>query len=436
MNKPGLAPAALVVLLATGCGAPEPPDTRPDIVIVSIDALRADHLGCYGCERNTSPVIDSLAAAGSRFTACQSQAPWTLPSHASLFTGLDAVSHGAGYSYGSLRGLDRDLLTIAEILSESGYHTGAIVNISLLGPDLGFDQGFDTFQSVPEDGALNARKTVTWANGFIDLAVQEPEPFFLFVHLWDAHSPYEPLAPYDTLFTSEPAPEGGYWRLKPDGSVVERDCETLLALYDSEIVYTDEHLGRLFGHLRELGIAESTLVVVLSDHGEEFLDHGGTGHGSTLFQEVLHVPLVVSGPGVPVGVVDAPVGLYDLYPTLLACVGIPAPAGLPGIDVLGATDPRGRAIPSSGSEGMSDRSRTQMIAVRRGDDKVIVDIVTGLALMFDLASDPVEQSPRGSADEGLVAEALDVWAAPPAGPPDVVADQHRLEQIRSLGYLN
>jgi hypothetical protein len=163
----------LAVILGTGCGEPSASamtfTSRPNVILISIDALRADHLGCYGYERATSPVLDRLAATGTRFANCQSQAPWTLPSHASIFTGMSVVSHGAGFSYGRLTGIDESLPTLPEVLSESGFNTSGIVNISFLSPSSGFDRGFDRYACLSHYDILNARETLTGAVDYLHL---------------------------------------------------------------------------------------------------------------------------------------------------------------------------------------------------------------------------------------------------------------------------
>jgi arylsulfatase A-like enzyme len=158
--------ALLTVSFGTGCERSGTPDVSVRPNVISIDALRADHLGCYGYERATSPVLDSLAESGTRFANCQSQAPWTLPSHASIFTGLNAVSHGAGQSFGRLTGLHEELPTLPEVLSENGFNTAGIVNVSFLSPNFGFERGFGTysypssFDSFASFDTLSSRDSV------------------------------------------------------------------------------------------------------------------------------------------------------------------------------------------------------------------------------------------------------------------------------------
>jgi arylsulfatase A-like enzyme len=429
-----------VCSVGTGCGGSSTPGITgtpmPNVILISIDTMRADHLGCYGYPRATSPVLDSLAATGTRFANCQAQAPWTLPSHASIFTGLSAVSHGAGLSFGRLTGIEEGLPTLPEMLSKNGYNTAGIVNVSFLAPSFGFDRGFRTYNCLSADTSLNARQTLSRAADFMEYAVELPEPFFLFVHLWDVHAPYTPPAPFDTLFTDSLVPNDGYWFLAADGSVMERYRDLFMGLYDGEIACTDQQLRAFFRKVRELGIADSTLIIVLSDHGEEFLEHGGVDHGTTLFQEVLHVPLIISGPGVPVAVVDSPVGLFDVFPSILAFLGIEAPPDLDGRDILGSPILPDRMIPSSGIENMESKSRSQMVAMRRGSEKLIYDMVTEVAIWFDLSTDASEQTPLEHPAADLVAEVQYYWSTPPRADPTEVTDPHELMRLRSLGYLH
>lgn len=435
--------SVLIAVLSYGCESRYSANLDPaNVILISIDALRADHMGCYGYSRETSPVLDSLAVAGTMFANCQSQAPWTLPSHASLFTGLSVVSHGTGMSFGRLTELDGSLPSLPVELSSAGYNTMGIVNVSFLSPNFGFDRGF-RFYDYNQRSSRNAAHTVKIANRALDSASESGEPFFLFVHLWDVHAPYTPTRPYDTMFMDSTlsavdpiVTADGFWPLSRDGYSEPEYREHLLARYDGGIAYTDRQLSGLFGHVRELGISDNTLIIVMSDHGEEFLEHGGVDHGLTLFQEQLHVPLIFSGPGVPPRVISQPVGLYDVLPSILSYIGVETPAGVEGQDIITVAAAPDRMIPSSGIQNMQAMPMSQMVSLLRNDEKIICDMYTGEVITFNLASDPGERHTLDHADSQLVEAASFCWSTPPRAEPQVVDNPHELTRLRSLGYIN
>ena len=288
---------------------------QPDIVLVSIDSLRADHVGCYGYGRPTTPAIDRLAAEGARFRNAVSTTSWTLPAHASMFTGLYSDTHGVVDNGLALSG---NIVTLTEALKGAGYHTAGFFGGPYLMPEFGFNQGFDTYeccmsqfqpgQDHSEDqvgvgpqsfaditGPLTLEKTEAWIDTL------DSRPFFLFVHLWDVHYDYIPPGEYARMFdpdysgTLDPRMMLRNASIRP--GMPERDLQHLIALYDGEIRYTDDNLARLLAELDRVGRLDSALIVVTSDHGDEFFEHGQTGHQKTLYDEVLRIPLVIRWPG-------------------------------------------------------------------------------------------------------------------------------------------
>lgn len=431
--------AALILasaLLAAGCG-----DRRPSFLVVVVDALRADHLGCYGYRRDTSPAIDSLAASGVRWSRAQAQAPWTLPACASILTGLTVRSHGARQTAAGLYGLGPGLPTAATILSAAGYATVGQVNGYWVGPDLGFHRGFQSFSSY-DNGHGRAALAVDEMIGRLE-ELDTDRPYFAFLHLYDVHSPYHPPSEYGSIWEDSAASGRFHWDVDHESRVVRdpQSRQRYVNLYDGEIRWTDAQLGRLFAWLRRTGRAESTVVIVTADHGEEFLDHGWVEHSVTLYQELLHVPLVVSGPGVPEGVVDTTVvGQIDLLPTMLQLASLEAPARSDGRPLLPPGTASGRAIPSGAPTpshwqpgGVTDRN---WVAVRRFDRKLVWDADADTAAVWDLAEDPGEHHPLPP-DSGLLGEALDYWATPAAAEPAEVerAEGRQAEMLRDLGYF-
>ncbi|MFO7950859.1 MAG: sulfatase [Candidatus Fermentibacteraceae bacterium] len=428
-----LLPAAL---LAAGCG-----ESRPSFLLVVVDALRADHLGCYGYHRDTSPALDSLAGAGVMWTRAQAQAPWTLPAGASILSGLSVRSHRVGQTASHLYGMSPEMPTAATLLSAAGYATAGQVNGYWLGPDFGFHRGFGSFSAYP-NGHGRARLAV---DEIIDMIGElDPDrPFFAFLHLYDPHSPYHPPSEYGGLWAEDPGGGRFHWDVDHLAGVV-RDPENrqrYVNLYDGEIRWTDAQLARLFAWLRETGRAETTVVIVTADHGEEFLDHGWVEHSVTLYQEVLHVPLLAAGPGMPRGVVDSTVvGQIDLLPTMLEMASAEIPRHLEGRPMLPTGSGAGRVMPSSGptpehspSGTVRDRNR---VAVRQGDRKLIWDADADSAVMYDLAADSGEMSPLPP-DSGLLREAMRHWATPRAFEPVEVEgpEGEEADMLRDLGYI-
>ena len=417
-----------VLAVAAGCGGGT---DAPNIVLVIIDTLRADHLGCYGYSRETSPAIDSLAATGMVFANVQAQSSWTLPAVTSIFTGLNVREHGAGRIGNNVYAMSRELLTLPLMLKTRKYGTRGIFNIYLLSEQFGFYRGFDSF-SCDWLGHGRAGQAVDEAIEWIS-AYDDRDPFFLCLHLFDPHDPYDPPAPFDTYFT--PSGSGGitWWPALPDGGLddSEETLEHLLGLYDGEIAWTDAQLARLFAHLRASGLQDNTVVMIVSDHGEEFLEHGGVGHGYTMHREILHVPLIIAGPGIPSDSVDRSLRCQmDVVPTLLEIASIEVPGHIQGHSLL-APDLPARAVPASNLNSLIPDITA---AVTVEDRKLIWNTEDGSSAMYDVVSDPFEHQPL-PADSDLVDSVLYYWSTPQLLPA-VMADREAVEAVlQDLGYF-
>lgn len=416
---------------------------QPNILLISIDTLRADHLGCYGYSRDTSPTLDSLAASGTMFTRCQAQAPHTTPAHASIWTGLSVISHGAGNHGGIDYGLDPALPTIATVLKEKGYITLGMVNVVILNNVCGFAAGFDHY-SWHENGAGRARETVDELFRLLDMHDGDPDPIFALIHLYDVHGPYDPPQHFDTTF----APGGSqgiteWYSDSISGALLNpEDRDHLVDMYDGEISWVDSQLSILFAGLRDRGLAENTLVIVVSDHGEEFLEHDGWGHSHAIWQQMLHVPLILSGPGIPAGVLDSvPAGQFDILPTITDYLDITLDTRVDGVSLL---DPFARtvdrAIPSSrvGPDKCFRWGLEQyegLVSVLVDDMKAMVNY--GLdepGVMFDLTADPGENDPLVIEPHlGMVLDSY--WSTPQVGDPVALDDESVNEILRDLGYV-
>jgi arylsulfatase A-like enzyme len=383
--------ALLLAALPLSCspsGDPEPGPRRaagrPNVLLLSLDTLRADHLSSYGYERATSPRIDALAEGGVRFEDCVSTSSWTLPAHLSMLTGLEVSAHGVcddrlwdrtGEAV-PLRGT-----FVSEVLQQAGWRTAGFHTWKYVDARFGFGPGFEVYERIGHSvyshpvhaSRLRAMRSAGDEAGIRAWAEAEPElfdphrptagdavdralswledwreapddrPFFIFLHLFDIHDDYVPPPPFDTLFDPDyDGPIDGRRVASPNGPVhpgmAPRDLEHLVALYDGEIAWVDSQVGRVLDWLDGAGLTEDTLVLLTSDHGEEFFEHGGKLHRRTLERESIHVPLIVRYPGVvPAGrVASAPASIADIPSTVYALLDLPAPQGLSGVDLSAA----------------------------------------------------------------------------------------------------
>jgi len=438
----------LCVLLPALCGCGRAP-AGPNVVLVVIDTFRADHASFTGYNRETTPVLDSLAECGASWTSFRSQSSWTLPAFASILTGLTPREHMAGRRDGVFYGLDPDLPTIQKLFRIDGYRTAAFFNVVFLNEDFGFHVGFDHFGCSGFTNRASLRRageTVNAFLGWLDGFDPSSGPFLAVVHFYDPHMPYDPPHPYSDLFT-DPGYDGpcdsSWGRVTElmavnDGldSIPADGLRNLEALYDGELAYSDAELGRLLQGLRDRGLDGSTVILVTGDHGEEFLEHGGIEHGRNLYEETVRVPLVMAGPGVPSLSVDEPASHVDILPTLTALCGLDAPMGLAGRNLLAAPDDDAEAhgLCTAHASGVlwADGDRASSVL---GDRKVVLEPNTGEAAMFDLSSDPREESPLPP-DSVLLEDVLAYWATPARGRPGVVDFAETVDRaLRDLGYI-
>jgi arylsulfatase A-like enzyme len=447
---------ALLVLLAGNgsavgieSGRGERLRDRPNVILISVDTLRADHLGCYGYERETSPAIDNLAETGVLFEEALASSPWTLPSHVSMVTSLSPATHGCSLVGGAK--LKKSITTVAEILRDRGYRTHAITTILYLTGTYGFEQGFDNLDALGHEARAErvTDEAIEWLRGYGD------QRFFLFLHYYDPHSDYLPPGSYRDRF--DPGYEGPI-----DGSVpnllevqdrmTAADLRHLVALYDGEIAYVDDQLKRLFDTIRALGLWENSVIVFVSDHGEEFREHGSFGHGFTLYDEQLLVPLVISWPGrVPEGRrVKAPVQVIDIVPTLVEMLDLKTREGARKFEGMSLAEH------CLGSETAGDFSRDAFSQTQLGEKELYADRVDGAKAIFDATSeswelydlieDPGETKNRAARDterlsgissklEPYVTYARRVREESRGEGESVELDEKSIETLKSLGYI-
>jgi arylsulfatase A-like enzyme len=429
-----------------------------NVVLISIDSLRADHLGAYGYARDTSPTMDGLAKEGVLFRNSSSTSSWTLPAHMSLLTGRSLLGHGV---VSDDRSLPASVGTVAESFQKGGYETHAIVSAPYVHSRYGFAKGFDDYDDrtiyfeTNEDSyrSVTAPRLIEAANAYV--GQKRDRPFFLFLHFWDVHYDYAPGAPYDRMFDPDYAGkvDGNNFYFDPAirAGMDQRDLDHLLALYDGEIRLVDDHIAKLRAELARLGLADRTIFAIVADHGDEFFEHGNKGHHRTLYDEVIRTPFVLHVPGLQPrsAVVTDEVSLPDVGPTLLGLAGLARLDGAEGRDFSGLYS--GAPLPPPGTvhaELYRTGTRNVQVASIDARRKVIHHFQQRSLEVYDLGADPGEKqelAEQGEVALPLVAQLRD-WLATrwhrfdkrvrTEGIEPVVIDEKELEKLRSLGYLN
>lgn len=445
---------------------------RPNIILISIDTLRADHLSTYGYHLETSPALDALAAGGILFENCVSPAPNTPPAHMSIFTSLYPTVHGFTGEGDRLAGWR---LTLTEYLREAGYRTAATTDGGYMRGWFGFGQGFERYADRYKGIAASRDLVLEWLDAGL-----ASSPFFLFMHNYDVHSPYNPPPPYRTMFT-DPAYDGDFFpgsqelerirkRINTDSTATHGlspgDVAHMIARYDGGIRYTDTIIGELVAALDARGLLESTWIFVTSDHGEELTEHGSVLH-EKLYRTVTHVPLIVHPPGAPRAHRRVPevVELTDLMPTLLELAGLTAAleqplAGTSLVPFLEGDVPVAWKNVAFSEHPWRGRRR----AITRPDLHVLTSLDRRELEAYAYLEDPLEQhdlAPRHTRVADGTAAALDSAAGAPldtlraairalfgwtenqatiaastrGGTEGVALDEQAIEELRALGYL-
>lgn len=398
-------------------------DRRPNLVLVTLDTVRADHLGSYGDKAAATPVLDRLAREGVRFADATTHAPITGPAHAGILTGLYPARFGIRDN--AATPIPPDAVTLAEVLKGARYRTGAFIGAFILDRAFGFDQGFDVFDSefkgFDPRARLNAERparavverTIDWLK-----TLPPNQPFFAWVHLYDAHSPYTPPPPFDRTFKDHP--------------------------YDGEIAGVDQAIGSVIAVLEQRGLLENTLVVAIGDHGEGLGEHGEDAHGVFLYDSVLRIPWVMRLPGKERAgtVIGEQVRAVDLMPTVLDALQVAVPKALDGEDLLGVIRGRSRQdVPPAYAETYYPKLHygwSELRAVRVGDWKFIE---APRPELYGLRNDPSEKVDIASKQAALsgklgaeLAGIASAWGRVPERPA-AMPDRETLERLRSLGYV-
>jgi arylsulfatase A-like enzyme len=456
----GLAPLVAVEAAGGLLVATAPPKDRPDVLVLLVDALRADHLGAYGHRRPTTPALDGLARDSVLFEQAIAQSTFTKTSVASLFTGLFPYRHGV-YWGGNRENpetvtsdvLPQRLTTLAEVLGAHGYLTAAWVQNSHLRRFMGFAQGFVAWHD--QQGPI---ERINRRVGRFAVGPGRRHPYFAYVHYIDLHDPYRPRPPYDALFGDTGGVYDGVdfaaWGAYLDDLRAGRrrltpgQVERLGALYDGQLRHVDEQIGRLLAELRGAGLYERSLIVLTSDHGEAFMEHGFISHSAAPYDELLRVPLLVKLPGgrFAGARVGEQVRLVDLFPTLLEAVGV---TGAPAVDgcsllplVRGGASTSTAARPDSCSVAVAEIAEdgdSWTLAVRTQRFKLIRG-AGGRDELYDLVEDPGERidlAGEGRPEEAALARLADSIAAERAttASETIELDSQLIRELKALGYL-
>lgn len=398
----------VILALLAGCtGSPLPPGEaqRPDIVLVSIDSLRPDHLGTYGYPRATSPFIDVLAKSGTVFDEAWTHSPWTLPSHVTMLSGRSPFEHEV---IEDDRRIPDSLPLVSEAFRAAGYATGGFVAAVYVSKLYGFERGFDHFEDygITEKKNLqkpnDAKQVVTDALSFAKSA--DKKPIFLFLHLYDVHYPYLPPEPYNSQFDKPGTRKSTQYRKYEHyfrDPIAPGRMLHLVAQYDETIAYVDAQLARLHAAFEQSG--RNVRFVITADHGEEFAERGSWGHAHTLHPEVMRIPLIVSGG--TAGTRDATVARgMDIAATVAALGGVSFASS--GVDLLAeGADATVRDVAMETCR--FDSARLGLLTSAGGESmRVDVDFLRSKSMAYDHSTDPREQNELPSPDPALLANAL------------------------------
>ena len=442
---------ALIAVLA-GCTGPTPPVGAPNVLLIVVDTFRADRSSVYGGPRDSTPHLAALARQGTVYEGARSVAPWTLPAASTILTGQYPSTHGATHLAAVL---SPEVTTLAERVRARGWRTDAVVSHVFMGPDHGLDQGFETIDASHAGGHATISTEAVTDLAIARMRARADEPSLLLVHYFDPHYEYLDHAHPDWA----PAKAGrltgerDIWKLRDmRNTLTEPELEFLRARYDEELHFTDRGIGRLLAEVERLGRSDDTLVVVTSDHGEEFMDHGWLGHTRSLYDELIQVPLVLRGPGIPAGQrLGVAVSVASITPTILDVLGVeaagePLPAPVLPLVPLAADVPRPWVFSEVNFEPPPPKpvlaKRAHLKAITDGVLKLVFDETSGGLALFDLSVDPGEQTDLATSRPEVVAalrprlEAMWSEAARDkrVAPVRDLDDEERA-RLRSLGYI-
>jgi len=434
-----------------GCSGRKSPAKKPNIILIVIDTLRADHLGCFGYHRNTSPNIDALAGESILFTKAICTAPWTTPSIASIMTSCYSSTLAMS---GPPKAIPPQFPCLAEVLQQNGYMTFGLVSHLYVAGRLGFARGFGAFDESFMAGHHAVSSSSVTARGLRFLKQDHQKPFFAFLHYFDPHYNYILHSKHDFYPDYKGDVTSGEdiksLRVRID-DLSEDDIRYLEALYDSEIAHTDEHVGRLLDAIKKLGLYDNSIIIITSDHGEELAERGHIGHRIKLYQEMIHVPLIIKPLGAQAKVVERYVSLLDLAPTILKCVNLSMPDGIEGvpIDLTMLDHFADRAVFSETNWSQYIDSvifkNQKLIYYRKRDPDFERPLLKSPEQFYDLSNDPgerkvltvepvnIERSIRGLLLEWSNRISKNRAAGPRTNKP--LFNEEEMKKLKSLGYV-
>ena len=475
-TQPGVSWRFVLVLLLTAMLAhlsacSNAPHLPPSFILINVDTLRADYLGCYGFEGDVSPNIDALASEAFRFDNSFVQSPWTKPSVASLFTSLypqvHQLTNHEGRYWGETTGqmktgvLAGEAVTLAEVLQAQGYETAAFVSNPWLVSTYGFAQGFDFYDDHIVGLAIPADRLTSNARAWIETRSGNA-PFFLYIHLMDVHAPYAYYAPredFDSLagqnrreervLSEQEVPYKRWNNIEKKPQWATEEMRHTLSYwktrYASGVRAMDRRLGPFFDFLRRRETLDRAYFLLTSDHGEELFEHGDWSHGQNLYDHQLRIPLLIRPPGGlrEAGRVEDIVESVDVMPTILALAGAPAESRAQGRDVSsvfeGTTDPGEAATYATATQ-----RHPGLYSIRTRNHKLLFGLDTGELQLYDLARDPAEQLNLGGSQpeiterlrNQLLAHIAESTAEGTLEAEPAPIPQDILDKLRSLGYVN
>ncbi len=437
-----------------------------NVILISIDTLRADHLGCYGYNRETSPNIDALAADSSVFLNTYASSSWTLPSHISMLTSLNCIHHQVKHED---ERIDPEIITLADMMRINSFSCAAFTGGGFVSSSYGFSKGFDLYNEGV--GAVfhqdSAERVYRAASDWIDR--HQERDFFLFIHTYQTHNPYVCPYPYKVMFLDEEAKVGNIdlkGHLGGPKNIFKKipkpEVRNIIALYDAEIRYTDEKLiGQLVNKLKQIGLYQQTMIIVTSDHGEEFFDHGGWEHGHTLYDELIKVPLIIKFPDLKYKGQRSKtmVSLVDLMPTICDEMRVDSSGlkidGKSLIPVLRGKEKKDRIFLAELGGNILNSHIPEKISTNRGKKKLILsqrfnpdelDFFTfpppeaGPVEFYDLSVDPLEKNNSAGKNTELVNRIIR-WidrvnrTAEKRMTGKAIMNEKLREQLKALGYI-
>ncbi len=445
----------ILALAVTGCPKKEPPR---NVLLVIIDTLPASHVGAYGYERDITPHLDEFAKQAIVFDNAIAPSSWTLPSIASILTGVWPHQHQAGLHLDPYTQEDRrmakmkpDVVSMAEVFKHQGYATAGFFNNPFVHPGFGLDVGFDLYSYAPGDNLKirTAEQVTQTAAHWLEAREDDERGFFMVLHFFDPHLAYDPSPtfsfPYIQGYKGElKAPfDADIHKIRSgEMKLSQEDKNFIMGLYDAEVAGVDAELWKFMNFLKEKGLYENTAIVVTADHGEEFWEHGSFEHGHSLYNELLHVPLIMRLPGSYTAGSKVPqrVTLCDIFPTLAAYMEISLPFKVSGINLM----PRGGVftIPPRYIISENVHYGPQQQAFFSANYKMIINIESGRIQVFDLKADPqeinnvfgaVEMPQKIKEQIQFAADQINEGLKEPAN--EALLDQETWDKLKALGYV-